>query len=125
RALETQGDTANATLLLCEEGRAWEAASDLGAAERSWQRAELLSRTLGADPIRADVLLQLGRLDHLRGHLGSALDRYATALTYVPLGGQTLELELRRTLVLLDLNQWEQARFAANPLLDAWAPDRL
>jgi tetratricopeptide (TPR) repeat protein len=123
--LEAQGDTANRTLLLCEEGRAWEAASDLAATERCWQQAERLSRTLGRDPIRADVLLQLGRLDHLRGNLGSALDRYAMALTCILPGGQSLELELRRTLVLLDLNQWEQARFTASQLLEAWPPDQL
>jgi tetratricopeptide (TPR) repeat protein len=115
--LEAESDTANLSLLLCEEGRAWEAAGDLARAEACWQRADRLSRPLGADPIRADVLLQLARLDHLRGHLASALDRYETARSYISSGPQALELELRRLLVRLDLNQWDEARQAFNRLL--------
>jgi tetratricopeptide (TPR) repeat protein len=115
--LKAKGDTANLALLLCEEGRAWEAAGDMTRAEACWQRADRLSEPLGPDPIRADILLQLARLDHLRGHLASALDRYETARSYIPSGPQALELELRRFLVRLDLNQWDEARAALSHLL--------
>jgi tetratricopeptide (TPR) repeat protein len=73
-SLEQAGDLANRTLLICEEGRAWDAQGDLERAETCWQRAEQLARGLGADPIRIDVGLQRGRFQHLRGHLQAALD---------------------------------------------------
>jgi tetratricopeptide (TPR) repeat protein len=125
RSLEAKGDMANLALLACEEGRAWDTAGDLDRARQCWQRAEHLSRSLGADPIRADVLLQLGRLDHLRGHLADALKRYDDALACASRGAQTLEIELRRLLVRLDLNQWDQVRSAAGRLLAEQLPDRL
>jgi tetratricopeptide (TPR) repeat protein len=125
RVLEEQGDAANLTLLVCEEGRAWDALGDLERAEQCWLRAERLSRPLGTDPIRADVLLQLGRLNHLRGHLQDALDHYAAALACSPARPQAQELRLRNLLVLLDLNQWEHARSAFAGVLRGEAPDAL
>lgn len=108
-ALQAAGDRDNLVLLLCEEGRAWDTHGDLVRAEKCWLRAEQLAQHLAADPIRADVHLQLGRLEHLRGALQAALDRYDAALVGAA-APQQLEVGLRRLLVLLDLNQWEQAR---------------
>jgi tetratricopeptide (TPR) repeat protein len=125
RDLEDGDEIANLALLICEEGRAWDEAGDLARARQCWERAEHLSRGLGTDPIRADVLLQLGRLDHLRGHLASALDRYETALACAGAGPQALELQLRLLLVRLELNQWDQARAAANQLLPEGSLERL
>jgi tetratricopeptide (TPR) repeat protein len=125
RSLEQQGETANLALLVCEEGRAWDTAHDLARAEQCWQRAERLSQSLGADPIRADVLLQLGRLGHLRGHLASALNRFDAALNCSPSAPQRLELRLRRLLVRLDMNQWEPARAEADQLLRDTPPEQL
>jgi hypothetical protein len=116
-ALEARGDTSNRALLLCEEGCARDAAGDLDGAERCWQRAELLTRATAADPIRAAVLLQLGRIDHLRGRLPSALGRYGEALAAAGDGPHALEVRLRRLLVLLDADQWPQARLLAQELL--------
>jgi tetratricopeptide (TPR) repeat protein len=118
RVLEARGETANLALLLSEEGRAWEKAGDLSRAGRCWQRAETLSRAAGPGAIRADVLLQLGRLDHLHGRLGPALERYEAALGQGAQGAQVLEIRLRRLLVLLDLGQWDQARAGARDLFD-------
>jgi tetratricopeptide (TPR) repeat protein len=125
RALEARRDIANLALLSCEEGRAWDARGDLERARQCWQRAERLSRALGSDPIRADVLLQLGRLEHLRGHLQAALDHYGAALACSPARPQVQELQLRRLLVLLDLNQWEHARTVFARLHDGSEPDAL
>jgi tetratricopeptide (TPR) repeat protein len=116
RSLEAAGDRANLVLLLCEEGRVWEARGDVERAEGCWRRAEEYGRGLGADPARADVLLQLGRLDHFRGHLQSALDRYETALAAAA-APQKVEIELRRLLLLLDLNQWDRVRGAFASLM--------
>jgi hypothetical protein len=63
------------------------------------------------------VLLQLGRLDHLRGRLPSALERYDKALVAAGAGPHALEVRLRRLLVLLDTNQRERARLLADKLL--------
>jgi tetratricopeptide (TPR) repeat protein len=127
RALEAGGDTANGALLLCEEGRAWDWAGDLAAAQDCWLRAERLAHPnqAGVSPIRADVLLQRGRLDHLRGHLASALELYDEALRCATPGPQALELQLRRLLVRLDLNEWEPVRAAAAALLPAGSPGQL
>jgi tetratricopeptide (TPR) repeat protein len=125
RTLEERGDTANLSLLACEEGRAWDEQGDLNRAEQCWLRAERLSRSLGTDPIRADVLLQLGRLDHLRGFLQDALDHYDAALACSPARPQVLEVQLRRLLVLLDLNQWGHARSSFARLLGDGALDAL
>jgi hypothetical protein len=109
KALHRRGDLANLTLLACEEGRAWDAADRLDRAAECWTRAEEISRALGGDPARADVLVQLGRLEHLRGNLQLALDRYDLAARSGT-RAQQQEAQLRKLLVLLDLNQWGQAR---------------
>jgi hypothetical protein len=115
-ALESGGDRPNFALLLCEEGCARESAGDLDAAERCWLRAESLSRS-DAGPVRAAVLVQLGRLDHLRGRLPSALGRYDEALSAAGDGPHALEVRLRRLLVLLDAGQGQQTRLLAQELL--------
>jgi tetratricopeptide (TPR) repeat protein len=129
RRLEERGDMANLALLACEEGRAWDRVGDLTRAGQCWLRAERLlappARRDAPDAIRADVLLQLGRLDHLRGHLAAALERYEAALACALPGPQDLELELRRLLVRLDLGQWGAVRAAAGRLLADWPPERL
>jgi tetratricopeptide (TPR) repeat protein len=125
QALAGRDDTANRALLACEEGRAWDAAGDLARAGSCWEQAERLSRALGNAPIRADVLIQLARLDHLRGHLASALDRYDFALTCAAAGAQALEIQWRRLLVRLDLGQWDQVRSAADRLLHAVPLDQM
>jgi tetratricopeptide (TPR) repeat protein len=124
-ALAARADHANLALLLCEEGRAWDAHGDLDRAEACWLRAEGHSRLAGGGPVRADVLLQLGRLEHLRGHLQAALDRYESALGSAPARPQAQELELRRLLVLLDLNQESQARAAYERALAGTKPEQL
>jgi tetratricopeptide (TPR) repeat protein len=83
-ALASQGDEVNLALLRCEEGRAWDAAGDLSRAESCWLDAERRTRSLDADPVRADALMQLGRLANLRGHFQEALDRYHAALACAP-----------------------------------------
>jgi tetratricopeptide (TPR) repeat protein len=123
-ALGARGDTSHQALLLCEEGCARDAAGDLDRAARCWQQAEVLTRATAADAIRAAVLLQLGRLDHLRGRLPSALERYDESLAALGEGPQALEARLRRLLVLLDANQWERARRLADELLTG-PPQRL
>jgi CHAT domain-containing protein len=124
RDLEASGDAANHALLLCEEGRARDRAGDLPGALSCWQRAERLADPGDAPLIRADVLVQLGRLDHLRGHLGAALDRFDAACRCAPDGPHAQEAALRRLLVLLDLGRREQARAEAACWLDG-GPDGL
>jgi hypothetical protein len=118
------GDTANLALLLCEEGRARDRAGDLPAALACWRRADELTRPLGDSAIRADVLVQLGRLDHLRGHLGEALDRFDTACRCAGGGPHAAEAALRRVLVRLELGRRDQAAAEAAPLLSG-SLDRL
>jgi tetratricopeptide (TPR) repeat protein len=120
QALEQAGDIANLALLLCEEGRAWEVRDRLDRAETCWSQAETISRSLGVDPIRADVLMQLGRLEHLRGHLQAALDRYESARETTSIRAQDDEIRLRRLLVLLDLNQLTHARTEFARLEAGW-----
>jgi tetratricopeptide (TPR) repeat protein len=120
-ALEARGDTPNRALLLCEVGCARESAGDLDGAVRCWQRAEVLTRATPIDPIRAAVLLQLGRVDHLRGRLPSALEHYDRALAAAGDWPHALEVRLRRLLVLLDTNQWERGRVLADELLNGSA----
>jgi hypothetical protein len=116
-ALESDGDRANRALLLCEEGCARESDGDLDAAERCWLRAERLSPSTGVVSVRAVVLMHLGRLDHLRGRLPSAMGRYDQALAAAGDWPHALEVRLRRLLVLLDAGQWQQARLLAQELL--------
>jgi tetratricopeptide (TPR) repeat protein len=124
RELEAMGDAANLALLRCEEGRARDRAGDLPAALACWRRAEELTRPLGDSAIRADVLIQLGRLDHLRGHLGTALDRFDAACRCAGDSPHAAEATLRRALVRLELGRREQAAAEAAPLLDG-PPDGL
>jgi tetratricopeptide (TPR) repeat protein len=110
RALERQGETTNLALLACEEGRAWDAAGCLERAEQCLRRAGQLRREPGQDAIRADILLQLGRLEHVRGRLAAALRHYDDALACAGRAPQRLETELRRLLVRLDLGAPEPVR---------------
>jgi tetratricopeptide (TPR) repeat protein len=113
QSLAETGDRANLALLFCEEGRAWDAHGDLDRAEACWHKAAQHhpAEPHTVDPIRADVLTQLGRLDHLRGRLQPALDRYEEGLAHAGAGTpQSQEIQLRRLLVLLDLNQWQHVR---------------
>jgi tetratricopeptide (TPR) repeat protein len=126
RSLEEGGDTANLTLLACEEGEAWDRQGDLGRAEDCWRRAEQLGGMEHPDPTRARVLLHLGRLDHLYGRLQATLDRYDDALGWTGPGTlQALEVQLRRLLVLLDLNQASPARAHFRRLFGGVPPGRL
>jgi tetratricopeptide (TPR) repeat protein len=124
-ALEDLHETANLALLACEEGRAWDEAGNLARAESCWLRAERISRNLGKDPIRADILMQLGRLDHLRGHLPAALERYEAALDSAAPSAQSQEVELRRLLVRLDLNQWQLVQARMEQLFGELPPETL
>lgn len=105
RRLDQAGQLANRVLLRVEEGRAREAADDLAGAEQCWRAAEQLSRPLGASPYRGDVLLQLGRLAHLRGQFQAARDAFAEARSCLPDGSpQAFEVALRTFVVLLELH---------------------
>jgi tetratricopeptide (TPR) repeat protein len=103
-------DYANLALLFCAAAWACEGAGDLDQAEDYLRQAEGFSQRLGADSIRADVLIQLGRLKHLRGYLQGALDDYGAAEASGPAAPQRPDLHLRRLLVCLELNQHGAAR---------------
>jgi tetratricopeptide (TPR) repeat protein len=124
RELEATGDTANLALLLCEEGRAHDRAGNVPAAMACWRRAEDLTRTDSDSAIRADVLVQLGRIDHLRGRLADALDRFDDACRCAAAGPHVVEAMLRRGLVRLELGRREQAAAEVAHLLDG-PPDSL
>jgi hypothetical protein len=124
-SLRKRDDAANLALLAFEEGRAWEQAGDLERAQACWRRAERASVPLPPGPVRADVQLQMGRLDHLRGLLPSALRRYDDALAHAPPGPQQLELRLRRLLVRLEVGPAESVQREAGSFLHALALDRL
>jgi tetratricopeptide (TPR) repeat protein len=118
--LEGAGDRANLALLLCEEGRAREARGDLTSAEVCWRRAEGIA---DGGAVRADVLVQLGRLEQQRGHLQAALDAYEAAIAAVPpTDPKAAEAGLRRLLVLVQANQAGRAREGLDRLRAAWAP---
>jgi hypothetical protein len=117
-ALAREGNHDNEALLWCDAGRERFTAGDLAAAERYWQRAEERSRGPGLRPVHADVLLQLGQLEHLRGRLGPALEHLDRARGH-GLAVQVLEARLRRLLVLLDLDHWKAVRAEASELLPA------
>jgi hypothetical protein len=110
----------NETLLWCDAGCARDRAGDLAGAEEYWRRAEQRGRGAGMRPARADALLQLGRLEHLRGRLGSALEWYAPVAD-CGLPGQVKEARLRRLLVLVELDRWDPARAEADEVLPAGA----
>jgi tetratricopeptide (TPR) repeat protein len=118
-ALKQRGDASNRAVLACDEGRAWDRAGDLPRAAECWRRAErFTAASSGTDVIRADVLVQLGRLDHLRGHLGAALDRFGAACRCAGGGPHAVEATLRRALVRLELGRREEAAVEIAPLLD-------
>jgi tetratricopeptide (TPR) repeat protein len=127
RALGRAGALAGLALLACEEGRAWEARGDLGRAEACWHRAANVAHGPDSASIRADVLLQLGRLEHLRGHLQAALDRYRDALACLDASNpQWLEIRLRNLLVRLEIDpRWGRAREEFARLLRGTTSDRL
>src|SRR5262249_14988839 len=104
-ALEKQKQRANEALLWCDAGCARDRAGDLAGAEEHWLQAERRGRGDGMQPARADALLHLGRLAHLRGRPGVALERYEQVAS-CGLPGQRLEARLRRLLVLLELGRW-------------------
>jgi hypothetical protein len=110
----------NEALLWCDAGCARDRAGDLAGAEEHWRRAEQRGRGAGVRPARADALLQLGRLEHLRGRLSSALDCYAP-VAGCGLPGQLKEAQLRRLLVLVELDRRSAARAEAEELLPAGA----
>jgi tetratricopeptide (TPR) repeat protein len=118
-ALQAKGDRRNLAVLECEKGLARDRAGDLPGAEDCLLRAAGLSETPGRCAIHAEPLLHLARLDHLRGRLPSALRRYDEALVHAATGVQTLEVQLRRALVWLDLGEWVRARSAVGGLLSA------
>jgi tetratricopeptide (TPR) repeat protein len=124
RALDR--DDPNRALLWCETGCAWDVAGDLEQADLCWRRALSLCPPGGNAAVRTDILLQLGRLAHLRGALQPALDQYEEALRIVPpQSPQLVELELRRLLVWLELNQWDRARSRFDDLFHARRPEGL
>jgi tetratricopeptide (TPR) repeat protein len=123
-ALEKTADTAHRALLACEEGRAWEAEGGLEAAARCWERADHLSQPLGAHCIRADLLLQMGRLNHLQGRLPAAIDHYDAALPHAN-GTQALEIAFRRALASMDMGQWSVAKDRCRALLGGRSIDLL
>jgi tetratricopeptide (TPR) repeat protein len=122
--LAKQKDSDNEALLWCETGCARDRAGDLTAAEEYWQRAIQVRISSKVRPAHADSLLHLGRLNHLRGRLSRALDRYERVAD-CGLPGQLLEARLRRLLVLLELGRWSVARAEADDLLPAGAIDRM
>src|SRR5262249_40265596 len=78
-SLHQQRHWCHLALLLCELGRAHDAAGDLERAGGCWRQALALPDGPGADAVRADLLIQVGRLEHLHGRLQPALDRYDQA----------------------------------------------
>jgi tetratricopeptide (TPR) repeat protein len=106
------GESAAAALVACDEGRAWACAGDLARSRGCLLRAERLAAALAdRSPIKADIAVQLGRLDHLRGDWQGSLDRYEQALHSSTSGSpQELEIRLRRSLVYLEIGQMNDAR---------------
>jgi CHAT domain-containing protein len=121
-ALIALGETSSAVLLACDAGLGWASAGDLARAEECWLRAEQTATALErSDPARADALLQLGRLDHLRGHWQRALDRYRDALCTQAAGTvQGVEIRLRRALIYLELGQAADARDEYSAATHGW-----
>jgi tetratricopeptide (TPR) repeat protein len=119
QALNAAWQYDNLILLWTEEGRAWDDEDDLDRALACWeQSAHLMERAKG-NPVAnasgslvcADLLMQLGRLEHLRGNLQAALDRYHEAMKHANLSSaHQLNIQLRILLVLMELNQLDQAR---------------
>jgi tetratricopeptide (TPR) repeat protein len=122
QALEAAGQRENLILLWTEEGRAWDDEDELDRAAACWEQAARLLQgangrrsTQGANaprsPIQADLLMQMGRLEHLRGRLQAALDRYHEAKKLAALSpAHQMNIQLRILLILVELNQLDQAR---------------
>ena len=108
---QLRGDAYNTALLLLDSGRAREEAGDLDAAEACWREALETCSGTDTDPVRAEILIQLGRTAQLRGQLQPALDHLAEAGKCA--GAQTpapVEIRLREALVWAELGQVEPAR---------------
>jgi tetratricopeptide (TPR) repeat protein len=135
-ALQAAGNFPDLALLHAEEGRAWFEADDFPRAEVCWRRAlAYVSEQPGVpeapepcriggrggrnvNPVRADLFLQWGRLEHRRGRFQAALDRFAIALaSTAPGSAQELNVRLRGLLVLLDLNRVAEVRAVRRSLL--------
>src|SRR5262249_6685058 len=112
-ALAACGDAVNEALLWCDAGRALYQAGDLTLAEAFLSRAA----HRGGSEVRADALLQLGRLEHLRDRPASALERFDEARRQGR-PAQVLEARLRRLLVLLELDRRDAARAEMDELPD-------
>jgi CHAT domain-containing protein/tetratricopeptide (TPR) repeat protein len=108
---QLNGDSFNASLLCLDVGRAHEEAGNLDAAQSFWQQALALSGTPETGPVRAEVLIQLGRVAHLRGRLQQALDHYEEAGNCAaPQTPAPAEVKLREALVWVELGRADQAR---------------
>jgi tetratricopeptide (TPR) repeat protein len=131
QALEAAGQYDNLILLWSEEGRAWDDEDDLDRAAACWERAAGLLGRMGGDcqgayaprsHIYADLLVQLGRLEHLHGRLQSALDRYQQARSHAAGSpAHQMNIQLRILLVLVELNQLDQARAGWHELVHSQA----
>ncbi|MFO0879817.1 MAG: CHAT domain-containing protein [Gemmataceae bacterium] len=91
-------------LLWCEAGRAHFRAGEMLAAGYSLRRAEELARGRHLHPVRAYVLLQAARLEHLQGQLGRAL-QHLDRVADIGQPHQRLEAKLLRALVLIDVGE--------------------
>lgn len=120
------GDPHEHAMLLCDEGRAWDAVDDMDRAEACWRRAAAISRHLSRDTAHVDALLQLGRMEHLRGHLQEALDRFDEAAARAHSGSpQHCEARLRRLWVELEVNEWPSATARFEHILGGRNADEL
>ncbi len=69
-------------------------------------------------PILADLFIQLGRLEHLRGRLQPALDRYHQTIEYTAHSpAHLMNIQLHILLVLVEMNQLDQARAGSHELM--------
>jgi tetratricopeptide (TPR) repeat protein len=127
KVLEKAGQRDNLIVLWTEEGRAWDDEEELDRAMACWEQAgRLLERVGGTpvadapgSPIHADLFIQLGRLEHLRGRLQPALDRYHEAKKHAAHSpAHQMNIQLRILLVLVELNRLDQARAGWHELMD-------
>jgi tetratricopeptide (TPR) repeat protein len=121
QALDAAGQINNLILLWTEEGRSWDDEDDLDRAAACWEQAARLLDRMGSapSPIHADLFLHLGRLEHLRGRLQAALDRYHEAKKRAEQSpAHQMNLQLRILLVLVELNQLDQARAGWHELMN-------
>jgi tetratricopeptide (TPR) repeat protein len=134
QALNAAWQYDNLILLWTEEGRAWDDEDDLDRALACWEQvARLMERANGKPVANAsgsvvgtDLLMQLGRLEHLRGNLQAALDRYHEAMKHAALScAHQMNIQLRLLLVLVELNQLDQARAGWHELMHSQAHSSL